>query len=110
MPTDYAAALSWCESIKDNPPTLDAKNDPGIVLTYKDGTRDSIYLSSIFGDVYDITARQLKAHCFAVSPGDDADPMELDYRGDPRIGAFLAQLGKLQSVYEEAVRKVNDFP
>jgi hypothetical protein len=110
MPADYAAALAWCESMKDNPPTLDAKNDPGLVLTYKDGTRDSIYLSSIFGDVYDITMRQLKAHCFIVSPGDEADPTELDYRGDPRIGAFIAQLGKLQSVYEEAVRKVNVFP
>lgn len=111
MPSDYAAALAWCEGAKGDPQPLDATNDPGIVLTYKDGTHDSIYLSSIFGDVYDVTTRRLKAHCFAISPGEgDADPAALDYQGDPRIGAFIARLGKLQSVYEEAVRKVNVFP
>jgi hypothetical protein len=111
MPSDYTAALTWCEGAKENPPLLDATNDPGIVLTYKDGTRDSIYLSSIFGDALDITTRRLKPPCFAVSSGEnDIDPAELDYRGDPQIGAFIAQLGKLQSVYEEAVRKVHVFP
>lgn len=113
MPDDYAAVMNWCDCMKNHPRELDEENDCGLILTYLDGKRDCIFLSSLFADVDGITARVLDAECFALKLDENSimvDPIELDPLGLPRIGAFLARLGTLNKVYAAAVEAVNTFP
>jgi hypothetical protein len=113
MPDDYASLMSWCESMRKNPRPLDACNDRGLTLTYRDGKRDCIFLSSIFADVEDITTRTLDASCFDPQGGGlfvVDDPVNLDPLGLPCIGAFLERLGTVQKVYAQAARALEAFP
>ena len=123
MPDDYAAVMCWCEKMardEENRPPLAGDADQALTLTYKDGTRDPILISSLFSDVDDIATRPLDAHCFDTSPpraraseaGDDAEEkwQEFDRKGRPFIGKFLSRLGTLRSAYDEAARIVEAFP
>lgn len=123
MPEDYAAAMCWCEaraSNRKNPSPLAGDGDHGLTLTYKDGTRDSILISSLFSDVDDIATRPLSAHCFDTGPysadmGETAADVEeeweeFDRKGQPFIGKFLSRLGTLRQAYDEAAKIVETFP
>ena len=116
MPDDFAAAVCWCEARARNaesPSPIAGEGDHGLTLTYKDGTRDSILISSLFSDVDDLSTRLLSSHCFdtALSPtvaGEEWE--EFDRKGQPFIGRFLSRLGTLRTAYDEAVRIVENFP
>lgn len=113
MPDDYAAVMNWCHRMKTRPQELNEENDCGLILTYLDGKRDCIFLSSLFADVDGITTRLLDAECFAPALDEDSmmvDPIELDPFGLPRIGAFLARLGTLNEVYTTAASALTALP
>lgn len=113
MPDDYAAVMNWCHRMKTHPQELNDENDCGLILTYLDGKRDCIFLSSLFADVDGITTRVLDAECFAPALNEGSmmvDPIELDPLGLPCIGAFLTRLGMLNEVYTTAVGAVITFP
>ncbi len=116
MPDDFAAAMCWCEARARNaesPAPIAGEGDHGLTLTYKDGTRDSILISSLFSDVDDLSTRLLSGHCFDTAPGPAGAEEELeekDRKGQPFIGRFLSRLGTLRAAYDEAVRIVENFP
>ena len=112
MPDEYASVINWCDRMRRHPHPLDDDNDCGLILTYRDGKRDCIFLSSLFADVEGVTTRVLDAECFDLVLNESGiiDPIELDPLGLPRMGAFLARLGTLNEVYTTAVSAVLSFP
>lgn len=116
MPDDFAAAMCWCEArarSAESPSPLAGEDDHGLTLTYKDGTRDTILISSLFSDVDDLSTRPLGGHCFDTAPGPAGageEWEEFDRKGQPFIGRFLSRLGTLRTAYDEAVRIVENFP
>lgn len=114
MPDDYAAAMCWCEERArntENPAPLAGAGDHGLTLTYKDGTRDSILISSLFSDVDDLPTRALDARCFETgAAGVGKEWEDRDRKGLPLVGKFLSRFGTLRHAYDAAARIVENFP
>jgi hypothetical protein len=120
MPNDLAAAHSWCAQMEKTPKPINDENDYGLTLTYRDGRRDRISIASLFADVPKITLRMLPPECFRIPEGqsdekglqgdEDRNVWELNYKGLPAIGAFIAFLGNLSNIFKMAADKVEAFP
>jgi hypothetical protein len=108
-PGHYAELLGWCRRMKENPRPLDAENDIGLELTYHDGRRDLISLTSLFADFDKIATKALNPSSFSDDSQVVAEPWKLDDDGRPRIGAFLQRLGSLKTAYDYAAKAVKAY-
>lgn len=115
MPADWVRLMKWCDDMRANPQRLRGHDIPVPFLGSNDAA-DTIWLSSLFGDVDHILDVVLPATCFetvAASAGLSAPPAPpawaLDTTGNPQIGGFLEALGSLGRAYQEAVTAVGSF-
>lgn len=122
LPSDWRALVSWCGRMQAaaNDPGAKAdlfltdESDPGFSLLRADGTKDTIFVRSLYADVplgrqgfaFDLVP--LPAECFAL--GEDENFSELDQKGNPKIGALVTVCGDLARAYEDCLKILESFP
>lgn len=105
-PVSYGNLVSLAEQAACQPKEarIDVSSWPGLDLIYADGRRDSISISSLFGEVPALIGQD-----FLTAPG-FGDPAELNGTCRPSVGAFIQSLSCWRTLYEEAVRVESHLP